>query len=93
MTDNWSLEDKAYYVWRWSEGGIEPEKGLRAVVDQHLLHDECIIYDKPTINKLREKLIEDINDACNSRNYEREWIEMRKEDVIDLINKRFGVEE
>ncbi len=88
MKDEWSIKDKAFYVWRWMEGGIEPEIGLQVIMDEELLHEECVIYDKPTINKLREKLIEDI------KPYEK-WIPVDDNTMIltKIINKRFGVKE
>jgi hypothetical protein len=52
-----------------------------------------IFYDESTINTLHRKLIEDIKDIDNYTEHYNDWIECPKQDIIDLINERFGVEE
>jgi hypothetical protein len=79
---NWSLKDKE----RLHSGEI-----------QHL-NSSLSCYDKYDIETLRQKLIEDIKrlnnygeDKDDEDNY-NDWVENPKEDIIEIINRRFGVE-
>jgi len=79
MSDDWSLEDKERYA---------PNIVGREITTRK---EAWIVYDKPNIDVLREKLIEDFNKEIDNINHS--WWNAAMSKSIDLINKRFGVEE
>ncbi len=74
--DNWSLKGKEANVVRVSTN-IDGTLGFQA-------YPIDLVYFGNDIEKLRQKLIEDIKELCDDRIGKA---------VISIINRRFGVEE
>ena len=77
MKDNWSLKDKG--IKTWESGNTK---------------DTWISYNEKDIETLRQKLIDDFRNIAEDEDKDDVvYVETLLCEIIQMINKRFGVEE
>jgi len=88
MEDNWNLKNKVI----WNQYDYEDKSYyLKPEIEKYEWetkpeHESDILYYKSDIDILRQKLIDDLLNSY-------EWKELSDKSIIEIINKRFGVEE